>query len=724
MSDRTVVFAGILLCLQSSCSDDGDPSGADAICGNGVRESAEICDDGNTDSGDACSADCAAANCLVSVTYSTIQAGVDDGACSKLYVYSGQYAENITVSRNLEIEGVGAGDITISAASEGSVFTIEAGAVALRQLVIRDGRSSRGAGIYSYGTKLTLSGVSVRDNTAIAETDAAGGGIYNDGGLLTLIDSTVVGNRATSSGIVEAQPQTGPMAFGGGIFSYGGVVELRNSSIESNEVTLPFGHAVGKGGGIAVKGTYVTLTASSAVRDNVVEVEAVSQPATAQAGGIDVNDGTLVIDAASSVERNTVRARGDAVQPIDPVNPTGATAQGGGIAVVAGTVTLAGNSRIADNRVETVSSDRALSTAGAAYLDRSNMAMTASIISGNEAVAGSGDPSDQTRKSVASAQGGAVHATGSDPPNSIAITESSLVNNRADAGTISPDDVGSAKGGAIYAHVIASESSVRVVFDRSTISNNVAIADGAVNGGGCYGKAVLGETLFVANRSTLSGNQAQSRESGVALAGALYAEARISDAAVTVRLNNTTLSGNQALSASGVGWGGAIYASAGPGSAETSMDLSNVTIVANSASSAGGGAYLNEGINLSATSAIMRNTLVANNVADSGPDCYTGTTGTMSVDSAGYNLLSNSAECSIAGDDTGNLIGVDAMLKPLADNGGVTSTHALAGNSPAVDAGNPAGCTDHEGMVLATDQRGQSRSAHGRCDIGAFEFVP
>jgi hypothetical protein len=65
------------------------------------------------------------------------------------------------------------------------------------------------------------------------------------------------------------------------------------------------------------------------------------------------------------------------------------------------------------------------------------------------------------------------------------------------------------------------------------------------------------------------------------------------------------------------------------------------------------------------------------------------------------------------------------MLGPLQYNGGPTQTMALALGSPAVDAGNPTGCTDGLGHLLKTDQRGKPRpdaeDATG-CDMVAYEY--
>jgi hypothetical protein len=64
------------------------------------------------------------------------------------------------------------------------------------------------------------------------------------------------------------------------------------------------------------------------------------------------------------------------------------------------------------------------------------------------------------------------------------------------------------------------------------------------------------------------------------------------------------------------------------------------------------------------------------------------------------------------------------MLGTLGSNGGPTPTIPLLTGSPAIDTGNPSGCTDGRGHLLNTDQRGMPRPDKedtGGCDIGAYE---
>lgn len=85
------------------------------------------------------------------------------------------------------------------------------------------------------------------------------------------------------------------------------------------------------------------------------------------------------------------------------------------------------------------------------------------------------------------------------------------------------------------------------------------------------------------------------------------------------------------------------------------------------------------------------------------------------------------ADCNVTGDTTGNITGTAPGLGPRADYGGPTSTHELLASSQAFDAGNPAGCGDTRGVLLATDQRGEPRTLDGDgvggaiCDIGSYE---
>ena len=110
--------------------------------------------------------------------------------------------------------------------------------------------------------------------------------------------------------------------------------------------------------------------------------------------------------------------------------------------------------------------------------------------------------------------------------------------------------------------------------------------------------------------------------------------------------------------------------------------------------------------------ATLQNTIVANNSAG---NCFN------SVTSNGYNLSSDGS-CDF--DGPGDLNNTNPMLGPLQNNGGPTQTMALLPGSPAIDAGNPTGCTDNLGHLLKTDQRGDPRpniEDTGGCDMGAYE---
>jgi hypothetical protein len=186
-------------------------------------------------------------------------------------------------------------------------------------------------------------------------------------------------------------------------------------------------------------------------------------------------------------------------------------------------------------------------------------------------------------------------------------------------------------------------------------------------------------------------------------------------------LTNSTFSANRANGDGGGIWNGSGVA--------TWLDASNITVALNIAddnnndSGTGGGIY-----NSGSANFVVRNSIIASNIDKSSidTDCY------GLFNSGGYNLIGHEQFCSgfiQTGDQDGGANGfIDPKLGPLQKNGGYSATHALAADSPAVDAGNTGGCEDKYGQTFSYDQRVFDRHADGgkgfgaRCDIGAFEY--
>ena len=133
------------------------------------------------------------------------------------------------------------------------------------------------------------------------------------------------------------------------------------------------------------------------------------------------------------------------------------------------------------------------------------------------------------------------------------------------------------------------------------------------------------------------------------------------------------------------------------------LTISNSTVSSNGAVSGGGGIY---------GSAHLQNSIIA--YSTHGGNCY----GTVSS----IFSLSSDNSCNLNG--PGDLNNVNPKLGNLGSYGGPTQTYALLSGSPAIDAGNPSGCTDGLGHLLKTDQRGYPRpntEDRSGCDMGAYE---
>jgi PKD repeat protein len=239
---------------------------------------------------------------------------------------------------------------------------------------------------------------------------------------------------------------------------------------------------------------------------------------------------------------------------------------------------------------------------------------------------------------------------------------------------------------AIYRGGGISVYSGTVSLNNSTLSSNITTS-GIYGGGGIYNS---GATV-VFNASTINGNVSGSDGGG------------INNDSGTLTIINSTISGNSA-----------IYRGGGILNYSGIVSLYNSTLSENTTSIYEGGGIYNYGAYSAAVT--FRNTLLAGNTASgSGSDC----SGTIS--SSGYNVIGDVSNCVFAA-VTGDLINTDPLLGSLQNNGGPTFTHALLALSLAIDAGDPAGCTDQDGNLITTDQRGFNRTEGTRCDIGAYEY--
>jgi phospholipase C len=334
---------------------------------------------------------------------------------------------------------------------------------------------------------------------------------------------------------------------------------------------------------------------------------------------------------------------------------------------------------------------------GGIYSDHASLTISNCTLSGNYA-----------------GNGGAVYVDG----GTLTIDTSTLSDNNADNGgavyvnggvlashnsTLS-DNSASKFGGGIYNQ---GNGSATQSIDTSTLSGNKALFGGAfyVNGG----------TLTI-DTSTLSDNSAGNFGGGIYNRGGANGSA-------TIRIHNSTLSGNSAKA----DHGGGIYnlgsSSQRRSNGSATLQILNSTLSGNSSSNAlhGGGIYISgcsEGCaTLEIGSTILHTGISGRNIFSSG--------GTVTSD--GYNLCSDDGSGFLTA--ASDLLRTEPLLGPLEDNGGPTFTHALFGGSPAIDAGANLSAT-------TTDQRGagfarsidQPSALDGigsdHTDIGAFEVQP
>jgi S-layer homology domain len=359
---------------------------------------------------------------------------------------------------------------------------------------------------------------------------------------------------------------------------------------------------------------------------------------------------------------------------------------GGGLYVGGGTVTLD------DVKVENNLADHDTNDGGGAgiYADQTygSTALTIhdSTIHGN----------------VAAGKGGGIFAVrwggvASPKTLSVDITGGTIAENQTGSGgggiyswqaALSVTGAGIANNMISPAATNAYGGGIRLNGGTATIDSSTLTANSAGDkGGGLYASFAT----LVVQSSTIANNNAAAGGGIAASSGNLA-------------IFNSTLSGNTSHN------GGALIVSGQLAS------LTAVTIVENQADNAGGGILAaNDGGN--STLVVLRQSLVAGNLAGSDASDCMKEDGNTSLTSLGGNVVGDGGGC--PSDHAGDLAyagGVFDLFDPnLADNGGPTLTHTLPPGSPVIDYVAVDDCAVH------TDQRGSDRPQGIACDSGAVE---
>ena len=253
-------------------------------------------------------------------------------------------------------------------------------------------------------------------------------------------------------------------------------------------------------------------------------------------------------------------------------------------------------------------------------------------------------------------------------------------------------------------------------FGTLTLADSIVEGNEGADGGGIRSSGILtvvrstirsntatrGGGLYLAGTSTLRGSTVHNN--GANDGGGIYSTSPL------LYLVNTTVSTNYANTN-----GGGIYSSG-------TSNLYNASVVNNDADhdrdengGIGGGVYVAAGTFGISNTLVVQNTILDAPIDD---DCN------GFLVAFGWNLFGETAGCAFGGMGAASVGLVSAStIGPLQDNGGPTWTHALLAGSQAIDTVFAAdGCYDENLAPLPIDQRGASRPAGARCDVGAYEY--
>ncbi len=478
----------------------------------------------------------------------------------------------------------------------------------------------------------------------------------------------------------------GAKSLGGGILNSGTLV-LSDCVVNENS-TAPADESVlleaGGGGGIRNEGT-LTMSRSIVSGNSTGEGGINDGRHTGTEGGGIFNSGVLTMIDCAVVGNATA---GDAMDfPIIQVFDV--SAGGGGGIRNDGTLTMTGctvsNNATGSGALTGRGFTGSAGGSGGGVSNSGTLSMNDCVVSGNS----TGNGGDTSPLAGNGGHGGGISNLGQ-----MTLTSCSVSQNRTGRGghavIIGFNGKGGAggDGGGIF-------GAATVI--RSTINDNAAGSGGAGalnggrggSGGGIYGSVAVSDSTISGNSAGRGGNSRQIED---------------------VSLGNG-------------GDGGGIFAT-------STLKLSNSTVAFNAAGLAGNGRDgLGGGVHVTVNVvAQIRSSIVALNTS---PPLIKGRDVFGVFESSGYNYIGiSSGGCCFSDTD---LVNFDAgfaniRLGPLADNGGLTLTHALLPGSPAIDKGLGRNVDDQPAVL---DQRGFPRPFDDpalppqregdNSDIGAFE---
>ena len=205
-------------------------------------------------------------------------------------------------------------------------------------------------------------------------------------------------------------------------------------------------------------------------------------------------------------------------------------------------------------------------------------------------------------------------------------------------------------------------------------------------GGGIYG--FFNSTVNI-TRSTVSGNVAGDVAGGLRSLG-------------NANVVNSTFSGNTSTA-----WhGGGIFHTDG------TLTVTNSTFAENNAPAGTASGILVATFGAPANATLTNNVMEGNGGAFA---CAIEGGAAATITSGGGNVIGDGS-CNPNATDQSS---TDALLGPLADNGGPTLTHALGAGSPAIDAASAGACPATDQRSVSRPSRGRLRRRSGRADIEA-----